>query len=110
MAKSYSDGRSLAEVVVQLRDRWYTSDPRLCNKWFQYCENEMNKWIVRDYENNEGPLKGEVRNPENILCGYGNNPTDIFSNLNLWGKKANMNTDGTNDDNNDCYFNDYEED
>jgi len=31
----------------------------------------MNKWIVRDYEYEDGPLEGEVRNPEKNLSVFG---------------------------------------
>ena len=64
----------------------------------------MNKWLKRDYESDDGPLEGEIRNPEKKLRGYGNDLQEITSNLHLWMQRANMQADGTNDDNNDCYF------
>ncbi len=65
----------------------------------------MNKWIVRDYEYEDGPLEGEVRNPKSGIQRSGADPNDISLTLTLRMKRANMDIDGTNNDNNDCYFN-----
>ena len=71
----------------------------------------MNKWLKRDYEYDDGPLEGEMRNPEKKLRGFGEeNKYETASRLKLWMQRANMHTDGTNDDNNDCYFNDINDD
>ncbi len=69
----------------------------------------MNKWLKRDYEYDDGPLEGEVRNPENELRGFGEENSQVTAtNLKLWMQRARMYIDGTSDDNNDCYFNDDE--
>ena len=64
---------SLLFLCYMMFIKWYTSDPMLCDKWFQYCDKDMNRWIARDFEKYECPLQGGVRNPESILCGFGNN-------------------------------------
>ena len=111
VAKLYSDGRALAEVVEQLRSRWYSAEPALCDKWFKHCKSEINKWLKREYEYDEGPLEGELRNPDKKLRGYGEeNANETALNLKLWMQRANMSTDGTYDGNNDCSFNDIDDD
>ena len=55
-------GRSLADIVQQLRRRFY-DDFRIHERWFQHAEGEMNKWIDRDYATSDGPLTGNVNDP-----------------------------------------------
>ena len=55
-------GRTLAHIVQQLRHRFY-DDNRIHERWFQHAEKEMNKWISRDHDLDDGPLTGTVDNP-----------------------------------------------
>ena len=93
-------GRTLAEIVEQLRRRFY-DDFTVYERWFKHAEKEMNKWILRDFEISEGPLSGNVDDPlGDSLKGF------TIEDLNTWKARAGMSMDGSNIDTNDEYFND----
>ena len=77
------EGRSWQDILDMLLDRWYNGK---CHgkQMFSHCNKVMERAVNKDYEENDGPMRGKFPDYEGLP-----NPEELME----WKKKAGMNDD-----------------
>jgi hypothetical protein len=87
LAENQKTGRSPAEVIILLRNRFCNPGEENAMIWernFRHCEALMNQWIMLHHEHNMGPLSGTIDDPIGM-------PDE--AQYNQWRKNAGMDSD-----------------